>query len=161
MNDKFEASNGWTVEQEDDTAVLSSSEGYQPIGFQRSALKALTEYVFHKHGLWLAPNGMLCIRQAEPDLVGVSFEDGEVTYMRQGSSIGAWGTHSDDEVQAAESAADAYFDAHPNKPPQCDAALEVEGVLIRCNKTWEHDLHEGSGKTSQGRSFTTVWETPR
>ena len=151
MNDKFEASNGWTVEQEDDTAVLSSSEGYQPIGFQRSALKALTEYVLHQHGLWLAPNGLVCLERSDPDVVVVARDGFTGVYYR-----GLLASPSP-EVSAARD----YFDAHPTTPPQCDAALEVEGVLIRCNKTWEHDLHEGSGKTSQGQSFTIVWETPR
>ena len=163
MNDKdvFTASNGVEVTGMDTGCRLNVPWTFETdsrgLDLGPDSFQALTEYVFHKHGLWLAPNGRVCVVQANPDEVGVIMENGALWYVpRVPFADGDTGNFG-----PAWPSSRAFFDAHPTTPPQCDAALEVEGVLIRCNKTWEHDLHEGSGKTSQGQSFTIVWETPR
>lgn len=156
----FTASNGWTVEADGNSIGLQKPDNPATLVLGPDLIQTLAEYTLAQHGLWLAPNGLVCIRQPEPNLVGVIFPGGDITFMTRAGRKATWETRSDEELRAAESAADAYFDAHPEPPKQCDAALEVEGVLLRCDKEGAHSVHEGSGKTSQGRSFTAVWETP-
>ena len=150
----FTASNGLEVKEGAYGYVFVSFPGggveYE---IDDASMQALTEFILYGHGLWLAPNGLVCIRQPEENLVGVIFNDGDVAYMTRGVRKATWVTH------AAESAANAYFDAHPE--PRCDAALEVEGVLLRCDQEGSHSVHEGSGQTSQGQGFAVTWETPR
>lgn len=151
----FTASNNWKVSLDQRGATLYDELGRERGGPGPTQLLPLTEFILHQHGLWLAPNGLVCIRQPEENLVGVIFNDGDVAYMTRGVRKATWVTH------AAESAADAYFGAHPAKPKQCDAVLEVEGVLLRCDQEGAHTVHEASGKTSQGQGFAVTWETPR
>ena len=155
----FTASNGLEVKEGAYGYVFVSFPGggveYE---IEQGSMQAISEFILHRHGLWLAPNGLICIRQPEENLVGVISKDGDVAYMTRGVRKETWVTHAW-VTHAAESAADAYFDAHPEL--RCDAALEVEGALLRCDQEGSHSVHEGSGQTSRGQGFAVTWETPR
>lgn len=159
----FTASNDWQVKETPsgvETCTLSGS----PDGWLTpDALKAVIEFGLQQHGLWLAPNRLVCalVKDDLDQILVLPRKRNRVLRFKRSDFEGL----SVENDYKPEVAARAFFAAHPKpkpKPKQCDAVLEIAGAELRCGMHAGHETRHAydSDECDPQRPLIT-WETPR